>query len=58
LNLMYSAILVGPRASTFSTEAAVGNTNGHHYLLARRTTGSARLDRFLRSRIGNSSRFW
>jgi len=58
INLMHASILVGPHASTFSTEAAVGGPPSKSRLLKRRTTGSARLDRMLLKRIGQSSAIW
>ncbi len=58
LNLRGSTILVGARESTFATEAAVGNDHSRHVLLTRRSTGSARLNRLLRRRFGDSARFW
>lgn len=58
VNLMHASILVGPHASTFSTEAALGGPPSTSRLLKRRSTGSSRLDRMLRKRIGESSGIW
>lgn len=58
INLMHAGILVGSHASTFSTEAALGGPPSTSRLLKRHTTGSVRLDRILRKRLGESSRIW
>lgn len=58
VNLMHASILVGPQASTFSTEAVLGGPASLSRLLKRRSTGSVRLDRILRKRIGESSTIW
>lgn len=58
VNLQGSEIIVGAKESTFVTEAAVLHPSTKAKLLTRRTTGSSRLDRYLRRRFGDSARMW
>lgn len=58
INLQHASAIVGPEASTFSTEAALQLPASDRHLLSRRSTGSARLDRWIRRRFGDSSGIW
>jgi hypothetical protein len=55
VNLQRASVLVGSRASTFATEAAILLPSHRVTLLDRRTTGVAAFDRMLRRRFGDSS---
>ena len=58
VNLRSSTHLVGALASTFATEAATQVAVNQVRLVRRRSTGSRRLDKALRKKLGESAAFW